>query len=269
MNKLSKKTLTLFFIFILAYFPTMQWMWERWFTQDSYYSHGWLIPLISILLIWQKRLVWKDLKPHPSSQGIWLFAAGVMLHLSSLLFRVYFTSGFSMIVVIAGFVLCVWGKDVWKTVMFPVMFLTFMIPLPLVLVVNTSFQLKMFSASMAAALLNVINIPAEQQGSFIRMSHATVVVEDVCSGLRSLIALLALGALFAYWLKSGKLKKTILFLSSIPVALVANTLRVMVLAIMAEFWGIKHVAGVAHDLSGYLVFILAFLFLSTIEKMLE
>jgi len=264
-----RKTGILVFLFIFAYFPTLQWMWERWFERDSYYSHGILIPFLTILLIWQKRDVLKRIKVEPSPWGLRLFIAGIIIHAASLLFRVYFTSGFSMIIVLAGIILTVWGKNILKEVAFPVIFLIFMVPLPLVTVINASFQLKLLSAKMAAATLDVINIPAIQQGSYIRMSNASVVVDDVCSGLRSLIALMALGAILAYWMRSGKIKKTVLFISSIPVALIANMFRIMALATICEFWGAKYITGFVHDLLGFLVFILAFFFLSLIERLLR
>jgi len=259
----------MFVLFILAYFPTMLWMQDRWFAKDSYYSHGVLIPFITFLLIWQKRNEMKQIKLEPSAWGMGLFVIGIIIHLLSLLLRVYFTSGFSMIIVLAGFVLCVYGKKLLKEILFPVIFLVFMVPLPVLTVINLSFQLKLLSAKMAAVMLNVINIPAVQQGSYIHMTHASVVVEDACSGLRSLIALMALGALFAYWMRSGKLKKVVLFLSSIPVALLTNMFRIMALAIISEFWGAKYVTGFVDGFFGFLVFVTAFLMLTRIEKVLQ
>jgi exosortase len=264
-----KKISILLLLFIIAYLPTWQWMWERWFTYDSYYSHGILVPFISSFLIWQKRHILKNIRLEPSTKGIWLFLAGISIHLISLLFQVYFTSGFSMIIVLAGFTLCVYGKNMLKEILFPVIFLGFMVPLPLVMVIGMSFELKLLSAHMAAVMLNIINIPAVQEGSYIHMEHASVVVEDVCSGLRSLIALMALGALFAYWMKSGWLQKTVLFFSSIPIAIITNMLRIMILSIISEFWGIQYITGFTHGLSGILVFMLAFLFLSKVEKLLK
>ncbi len=259
----------LFLLFILAYLSTLQWMWERWFEYGSYYSHGILVPLISIVLIWQQRGVLKNIKAVPSGKGLWLFALGIALHLISQLLQVYFTSGFSMILVISGFVLGVWGKDVLKKILFPIIFLVFMVPLPLEIVVNVSFELKLMSAAMATAVLNVLNIPAFQQGSYIRMDHASVVVEDVCSGLRSLISFMALGALFAYWMKSGTIKRLSIFFSSIPIALIANMFRIVILAIITEFLGAQYITGFVHQLFGLLVFAVAFLLLAQIERILK
>jgi exosortase len=259
----------MFFLFVLAYLTTFEWMWDRWFSEGSYYSHGILVPIISAILIWQKRDILKKIRSKPSLGGNWLFLAGIIVHILSIIFRVYFTSGFSMIMVLAGFVLAVYGRDFLKEVLFPVIFLVFMVPIPIVIIINISFQMKLLAAHMATVMLNVINIPAIQQGSYIHLEHASIVVEDVCSGLRSLIALMALGALFAYWLRAGMGKKTVLFLSSVPIALITNMLRIMFLAMVSEFWGTQYVPGLVEDVSGLSVFVLAFLLLSWVEKLLE
>ena len=109
MNTAYKK-ITLGLLFIVAYLPTLLWMWDRWFAVDSYYSHGILIPLMSIVLIWQKRSVLINIKIETSPWGIRLFILGILIHLVSLLFRIYFTSAFSMLFVFTGFVLCFYGN---------------------------------------------------------------------------------------------------------------------------------------------------------------
>ena len=156
-----------------------------------------------------------------------------------------------------------------KAILFPIVFLAFMVPLPIVVVISISFQLKILAAQIATALLNVINIPAFQEGSYIRMTHAAIIVEDVCSGLRSLIALLALGALFSYWMPSGKIKRLVMFLSSVPIALVTNVCRIMALAIIGEMWGTRYITGSVESFFGFCVFVLAFFLLSEVEKLLK
>ena len=126
----------MFFLFVLAYLTTFEWMWDRWFSEGSYYSHGILVPIISAILIWQKRDILKKIRSKPSLGGNWLFLAGIIVHILSIIFRVYFTSGFSMIMVLAGFVLAVYGRDFLKEVLFPVIFLVFMVPIPIVIIIN-------------------------------------------------------------------------------------------------------------------------------------
>ncbi len=254
---------------LLIYLPTFIWMWERWFARDSYYSHGILVPFVTLYLIWLKKDVLKAIKPQPSKWGMRLFFLGIGVHLLSAFFRVYFTSGFSLIIVLFGLALYFYGTKTLKEILFPLSFLAFMVPLPLVLVANISFKLKMFAAHMAVVLLNNMRIVCIQDGSAIIMRHAYVVVDDVCSGLRSLIALMALGSLFAYWMKSSRANKIILFLFSVPIAVMANVVRIIFLAAVNEIWGSHYASGPLHELSGFIVFACAFLLLYTVGKTLE
>jgi len=198
-----------------------------------------------------------------------LIIIGVILYFLSSLFRVYFSSGFSMLIVLYGIVLYFLGLEFVKKTAFPLFFLVFMIPLPEVTITNMSFQLKMFAAKIAGITLNNMNIHAIQEGSIIKMRHTHVVVDDVCSGLRSLIALTALGSIFAYWLKASMAKRIILFLSTIPIAVVTNVCRVVILASISEIWGAQYAEGFVHDATGFLVFVIAFILLYTVGKMLE
>lgn len=273
LNIFQDKSLPLIVIAILIlamYLPTWFWMGERWFARDSYYSHGPLIPFVSFFLIWQNRKKILDLPIETNRLGLILFSCGIGLHLLSALFRVYFTSGFSLILVLMGLVLHAYGPKVFRQLAFPIFFLVFMIPLPMVIITNLSFNLKLLAAKGAVYILNEhLRIPCFDDGSTIIMRHARVVVDDVCSGLRSLISLAALGSLFAFWIKGGWVKKILFFMMTIPVAVITNIIRIIFLSLVSEIWGPQYVKGFWHDVSGYAVFALAFLFLYLIEKMME
>lgn len=256
-------------IFILTYVPTLIWMYDRWFTADSYYSHGILIPFVTGFLVWQKKHELAEIKRTSSKWGIPLIAAGLVIHLLSSLFRVYFTSGFSMLIVLSGMILHFYSFALFRKILFPVCFLIFMIPIPEVAIVNISFKMKMLAAQMATVLLNKIGLLAIRKGSIIQMQHAHVIVDDVCSGLRSLISLTALGAIFAYWMEAPAFKRILLFASTIPIAIATNMIRVIFLAGVSEIWGAQYATGVVHDASGFMVFALAFLLLYAVGKVLE
>ena len=265
-----KEEISIAALMFLVYIPTVLWMWERWFARDSYYSHGILIPFVSAYLIWNKKDELAKIPVESSSWGLPIFFLGIGMHLMSALFRVYFSSGFSLIIVLFGLILHFFGQRIFRHVFFPVFFLVFMVPLPIVTIANISFKLKLFAAQMATAILNNhLRIPCFQDGSMIRMQHAQVVVDDVCSGLRSLISLTALGSIFAYSIKGGILKKWVVFLSTIPIAVVTNGLRIVFLSMVSEIWGVRYATGLVHDLSGFIVFAGAFLLLFAIVKLLE
>lgn len=272
LNKIIKdhfKELLVAVIYIATYVPTLIWMWDRWFARDSYYSHGILIPFVTIFLIWQKKDELASIAKKSSSWGLPLIIVGILIHIFSSLFRIYFSSGFSMIIVLIGLILYFYGSAVLRKIMFPVIFLVFMMPVPLVVISNISFKMKIFAAEIAAIMLNKMGLVAIREGSIIKMQHAHVIVDDVCSGLRSLISLTALGSIFAYWMDSSMVRRVLLFLSTIPIAIITNVFRVIFLSVVSEVWGPQYASGFIHDLSGFLVFGVAFLLLYAAGKVLE
>jgi exosortase len=254
---------------ILTYIPTLDWMIDRWSAKDSYYSHGFLIPFVSAFIIWQMRGALKKVKIKPDNLGWLLFVFGVFIHLISALLRIYFTSGFSLIMVLAGLVLLFYGKDYLKKLLFPILFLTFMVPLPLVAIAQISFKLKIFAAQISTLIINQMGVPAIRDGSVIKTMHSYLMVEDPCSGIRSLIAMIALGALMSYFSSTSKIKKTVLFLSSVPIAISANIVRIVALSLASEMYGSQMATGFFHDTMGVLVFVIAFIGLSLVGKILE
>ncbi len=263
------KLVTLGILITLAYIPSFLWMYERWTVKDTYYSHGFLVPFISAFLIWQKRKVLAKLKFKPSNSG-WLFLGpSIIVYLISALLRINFSAAFTLIPTLAGIVLLFMGKEYLKQLLFPILFIIFMIPLPEAAIVNMSFQLKIFAAKLSTFIVNQVGIPAIRDGSVIKTAHAYLMVEDPCSGIRSLIALIALGTLMAYLSHTTRIKKTIMFLSAVPIAVGANIVRIVVLTLASEIYGSKFAMGLFHDTMGYVVFIIAFAALALLGKALE
>jgi len=266
--KTHQQEIVVAILLFLASLPTIFWMWDRWFTVDSYYAHGILIPIVSMFLVWKKREALKKIAPAPSPWGLRLFVLGIMFYWASALLHVYFTSGFSMLIVTAGLVLHFYGEKTLKEIRFPLFFLVFMIPLPLIVVAFICFKLKIIAAQSATLMLNLFGFHAVQESSIIKLPHSYVLVEDSCGGLRSLISLTALGCIFAYRLKLRLSMKILLFLSAIPIATFSNACRIVFLSLVGEIWGTDHTQGFLHDISGYLVFVIAFLMLYGVKKLM-
>ncbi|MCD4781941.1 MAG: exosortase [Candidatus Omnitrophica bacterium] len=258
-----------FGLYLVVYIPILVWMWDRWWAADSYYSHGILVPFFSGFLVWQQKETLAKIKRKRVPFGFVLIVIGLLVYLAASSFRIYSISGFSMLIVLAGIILYFFGWAIFKVIWFPFTFLFFMMPLPLFIIRNISFQMKMFAARLSTFILNNIGLIAVQQGSLIKMPHAFVTVDDVCSGLRSLISLTALGSVVAYLMKGHYMKRVILFLSTIPIAIITNMCRIVFLAFVSEVWGAEYVEGAIHDISGYMVFALAFILLMGTGKLLE
>ncbi len=258
-----------FLLIILAYMPTFIWMIDRWTVAETYYSHAFLIPIISIFLIWKKRSDLFKIKIEPDKLGWVFFYAGLLTHIVSALLHIYFSSGFSLILILIGVVLLCFGKNFLRRLLFPILFLIFMIPLPLFSIANLSFKLKILASGIATTILNSIGIRAVKQGSTILTSRSYLVVEDPCSGIRSLIALIALGSLMTYLSKFSRAKKVILFFSTVPIAISSNIFRIVSLSLVSEIYGQKFASGIFHNVTGVLVFVFTFLGLLILEKLME
>lgn len=262
------KTAVLIVIFCLIYHPTFIWMWRRWNAIDTYYSHGPLIIIACLFFLWQRRKELKRLEMNPSDYGIILIIFGILLHLIGIWVKLYFISAYSLIILLIGIVLFLFGAVILKKVSFIILYLFFMIPLPLVVVSNIVVQMKLFAAEAAVFVLNRIGIGALRDGSIIKMAHSYLQVEAPCSGLRSLIALLAFGAAFAYLTRNSLTKKWILFLSALPIALGANIMRIVLLGWVSEVYGMKAAQGWIHDFSGFLLFAVAAIGMLAVNSLL-
>jgi exosortase len=256
-------------LLLVIYIPMFKWMIDRWMAAESYYNHGVLIPIVSGFLAWQRRNLFKDVEFKGNVAGLLIVVMALILHMAAAVLRVYFISGFSFVMALCGLIIFVLGVESMKKLVFPVFFLCAMIPLPLVLVANLTVKLKLFVAEIATIILNKIGFPTIREGSLLKMPNSFLLVEAPCSGLRSLISLITLGLLFAYAIKISYFKKSVLFLSSMPIAVATNLIRVLLLAVVNDIYGEKVAMGFFHDFSGFLMFGLAFLGLYSISVALE
>lgn len=254
---------------LITYVPAFIWMKERWLAAGSYYTHGPLIPLISLMLVWQAR---KELRRETivsSPLGLlWILCGLLVLGVASWL-RIYFLLGASLIMVLSGLTLHFYGDFIWRRSAFAHVFLIFMVPLPMVIITQLSFQMKIYAAKMAAVLLKLMQIDAVREGAVIRLARTVVIVDDVCSGLRSLVSLLALGVVMAYWMKAVWWRRGILVIAVIPVAIVTNIMRVVLLSLISEYGGVRYATGWMHDVTGVLVFAGAFVLMFALSRRLS
>jgi len=255
-------------LLLVAYIPAFIWMYGRWVAPESYYSHGFFIPLIALFVIWQRRELLMKAGLSSDMRGLIIVIAGLLVHVACVALNIFFVSAFTFVVVLYGLVLFIFGKDLTRNLIFPIFFLAAMVPLPLVLISNMAVKLKLLAAQCATFALNGIGFPSILDGSIIRMQNSFTIVGAPCSGLRSLIALITLGLLFAYALKVSFLKKGVLLLASIPIALVTNMMRIILLAVVNDLYGEKAATGFFHDFSGFLVFGVAFMSLLGISRCL-
>lgn len=256
-------------LFIASYAPAFISLAQKFLAVDSYYSHGFIVPLVSAYLIWRKRKKLKTLPIVSSPTGLVVLIAGLLLHIISSLLKISFGSYLSIIIVLKGLLLYLFGAKINRQLLFPLSFLIFMLPLPSVIIIAVSFKMKLIAAQIATLAVNLLGIPTTRDGSTIYLPGSFLLVGDPCSGLRSLISLLALGAVFTQFISGGLSRKIALFLSSIPLALISNVLRIILLLLVTHIYGKNVALGFFHDLSGMLVFVFAFLGLIIVMRLLR
>ena len=231
------------------------WMARRWTESTGDFSHGWLIPIVSAVVVWMRR---RDLAAAPkrvSGIGLVVVCGALLLHWLGAKSQQTRLSLMGLILLIWGIPFYLFGWEVARRLIFPCAYLIYCIPLNFL--DSLTFPLRIFMASVTTLLLNGMGIAAERSGSAIYSLAGggfSFDVADPCSGLRSLLAMTALTAVYASFTQKTLLKKWILFLAAIPIAVAGNVVRVTTVALVAEAFGEKPALGLYHDYSGYVVF---------------
>ena len=264
--------LVVILIFIaIAYQQTLRWMYERFIGADSYYSHGFLVPFVSLFFIYQQLELFGQTEQTTSKTGFIVLLFALLLHILGTILYVFSISGFSMFFLVIGLTLFLFGFERAKVIWFPLFFLVFMFPLPMAVINLISFPLKMFAAKAGVFIVAMLGVPVYGEGFNIFIPAGHLLVGNPCSGLRSLISFLALGSVFAYMAPLSTTRKWILFLLTVPVALLSNIVRVPILIMVSHYYGLDSAAPdtFVHTGSGMLVFVFGFLLLFWAARMLE
>lgn len=233
------------------------------------YSHGYIIPPIAVFVFWREWKRFVSAIGRGSAWGLVLIVASLAGHVLSIRAGVFMTQGYSFVLLLFGISLFMFGGSATRRVWFPLSYLIFMLPIPPYLLNVVSFQLKVFAARAGSAVAVKLGVPLARSGMTIHLTEGSLRIANPCSGLRSLIALVALGALFAYLSRGSVWKRVVLFLSAVPLAVGANILRISVLCVVASVWGVDAALGFFHDFSGFLLFMIAFVGLVTVRKLLR
>ena len=247
------KTGTCLFCLGILYYSVFQSLVYDW-TNDPDFSHGFLIPFISLYLVWQRADELENLEVSPSNFGILVILSGLFLLIIGNLAAEYFTQRFSFLILLSGIILLLLGRQHLKLLAFPIVFLIFMIPIPSILLLKLTFPMQLFAAKVATVTLQLLDIPVLREGNVIHLVENTLEVERACSGIRSLISLLAIGTVLAYFITKVTWQRAVVILSCFPIAIATNAFRVTMTGVLANYYGMKAAEGFFHGFSGMVLY---------------
>ena len=224
---------------------------------DPNYSHGFLVPCLALWFAWMRWPELREAEVRPSAWGLGLLAAGLcLLVLGSVLIEL-FTSRASLVVLMMGTVLFLYGREAFRILLFPLAYLLFMIPLPYTVYDALALPLKGLVSFAATGGIKLLGLPVLREGNVIIFPDITLEVVDACSGLRSIMSLAALGTAFAFLFLPAGWRRWTLVLATVPIAVATNTLRVFVTGVLSWYIGKDAASGFFHDFEGLVVFAVA------------
>lgn len=236
------------------------WVVSQWNEADGAASHGWFILPVSAFMVWQRRRALAAVAKRPAVGGLLLVIASLALHWTGLRVQQSRLALFAIIGLAWGIPWFLYGNRVARLLAFPCGYLLFAVPLNFL--EERTFALRLLVTQVSAHLLNGLALPVRRVGTAIyslQPEGFDFEVADPCSGLNSLLALLALTTAYAWLTQTGRWRRVVLAVSAIPLAVAANIVRIVAIALVAEYIDRQTALTLYHDYSGFMVFVVAVL----------
>lgn len=238
------------FVTAWAYWPIITDLFKEWQRNDDY-SAGQLVPITALFLVWRERKKLQKSSLAPFWPGVTLLILAQAARTYGLLFMFESAERYSLVLMIAGFVLTIAGCDFFKNVFWILLFLFLMVPFPGQVHNLISGPLQRIATTGSVFLLEAFGTQVSQQGNVVTMNSQTkFAVEEACSGLRMLMAFIIVAAFIAYMIKRSKFQKAFLLLSSIPIAVMCNILRLCITAVLFMLVSTQAAEKFFHDFAG-------------------
>lgn len=221
------------------------------------FSYGFLVPVFAAYLVWAKRTRLLNTKVVPTWSGAAVVALGLVVLLLGVYGAELFLSRISLVIVLAGLVLSFGGWQLLKALRFPLLVLILAIPIPAILFNEITFPLQILASKLACALLSLFDVPVLREGNVIELSTMKLEVAEACSGIRSLMSLFTLAIFYGYFLEKSVLRRVILALASIPIAIAANAVRIFGTGLCVQYWDPDKAVGFFHEFSGWVIFLVS------------
>jgi exosortase len=244
----------------------------QWYHSPDF-SHGFFVPLFSAFVVWQERGRLASLPLRPSWAGLPLVATAMACLIVGQLGAELFLSRFSLLILLAGLIVLFGGWHYFRALFFPWAFLILMIPIPAIIFNQIAFPLQLLASRVASVILPLLGVPVLREGNVINLPSMPLEVAEACSGIRSLMSLIALSIIYGYLMEKRLWLRWLLAVASIPIAIAANNVRIIGTGLLAQYWSPEMALGYYHTSWGWLIFVISLLMLHglhwLINKILE
>jgi exosortase len=242
-------------LLLLCYFSVLHKLVLYWAT-DPDMGRGFLVPLVSGFIVWQRRDILRATPRNPNLWGLVVVAFAGVLELVATLGAELFTARLAFIMSVAGIILYLGGTNWLKALAFPCFLLLFMIPIPQIVYARLTLRLQIVASELAEWLISLVGIPVIRTGNILELPHQTLNVVEACSGIRSLLSLSFLSLVYGYFTDKRTWMRWALLGVTIPIAIAANAIRVTLTGLLTQVDAML-AEGVYHQVEGYLVFVIA------------
>ena len=241
-------------------------LWLYWYTvrhlvgqwwHDPNFSHGFFVPLFSAFVIWRERDRLSRIIPRPSWSGLLVLFAGLGVLVVGRLGAELFLDRSSLLLVLAGVVILLSGWNLFRAVLFPWAFLLLMIPIPTLVLNQITFPLQLLASQVAATVLPALGVPVLREGNVINLSSMPLEVAEACSGIRSLMSLVALAIIYGYLLEKRLWVRWLLAIAAVPITVVANDVRIVGTGLLVQYWDSQVAEGFFHASWGLITFVIS------------
>ena len=250
------------------YFSIVGRLAQQW-THDPNFSHGFFVPAFSLFVLWQERGRLSALPVKPSWTGLPIVLLALCVLMLGNLGAELFLSRTSLLVLIAGLVIFFLGWQYFRAVLFPWAFLLLMIPIPSILFNQITFPLQLLASKVASDVLPLGGVPVLREGNVIGLPLMQLEVAEACSGIRSLLSLATLTIIYGYLMETRIWIRVLLALASVPIAVAANSFRIVGTGLLVQYWDPEKAEGFFHLFSGWLIFVMSLAMLFALHKLLH
>jgi exosortase len=251
-------------LLMACYFPVLRALALQW-SEDADMSHGFFVPVVAAFIVWQRREEILAIKPKPDWRGLALVVwGGLQLWLGALAAELFVTRT-SFVVTLIGVVWLLCGAPILRKLAFPLFLCFFMVPIPAVIYSSITFPLQLLASRLAEHALSLFSVPVLREGNVLILPNQELSVVEACSGIRSLLSLTFLSLVYGYFFEKRAWVRVVLFLSTVPIAIVANGSRVTLAGVMSQIKP-ELAEGVFHTASGWVIFMVALIILLLLHR---